>query len=108
MEQAMNINRWTRNKVIIENVVFFAGGYPKFRWFPKVIGGCGTYAMIFWLGTELWIRRKMAKSPREAGLEPLTNLQWQALRSGFLLWSWIDAVIDFIDIRKEDFQFKRK
>jgi len=50
----------------------------------------------------------MAKSPREAGLEPLTYLQWQALRLGFLMWTWIDAVIDFIDIRKEDFQFKRK
>jgi hypothetical protein len=50
----------------------------------------------------------MSKSPKEAGLEPLTYYQWQMLRLGFLLWTWIDAVIEFIDIRKEDFQFKRK
>jgi len=46
------------------------------------------------------------KSPREAGLEPLTYYQWKMLRMGFLLWAGIDFVIDLIDVRKEDFRLR--
>jgi hypothetical protein len=53
----ININKWTINKVIIENRVFFAGGYPKYLIIPRFIRW-GKYISVFWLGTELCISFK--------------------------------------------------
>ena len=51
----MKIHDWTRNKVLIDGRLLFSGGYPKFRWTPKVVRW-GKNISLFWLGTELvWI-----------------------------------------------------
>lgn len=50
-----SLNYYLRNKIIIKNKIFFAGGYPKFRWIPKFIKW-GDILSIYWLGTELCIK----------------------------------------------------
>lgn len=46
------LNYFTRNKVLIKDKLLFAGGHPKFRWFP-VIFRWGTNISFCWLGCEL-------------------------------------------------------
>lgn len=47
-----SVNYWTRNKSIIGRRLFFAGGYPKWHWFPKTVKW-GNMLSIYWLDTEL-------------------------------------------------------
>lgn len=50
-----NMNKYTKNKTVLPNKLIFAGGEPKFRWFPKFIKW-GTNISLYWLGTELvWL-----------------------------------------------------
>ena len=53
----MNLNNYCRNKTIIKGKVFFAGGYPIFRYFPRFFTW-GNILSISWLGTELCIKFK--------------------------------------------------
>ena len=53
----MNINNYTRGRTVIKNKLFFAGGYPKFRWLPKTLKW-GKNISLYWLGTELVFKTK--------------------------------------------------
>ncbi len=51
------INRRIRGKAIIPHRLVFGGGYPRFRFLPKIIRW-GRNLSLFWLGTELvWLER---------------------------------------------------
>lgn len=51
----MNVNRWTRGRTVISGRLVFAGGYPKFRLFPRFVRW-GKNISLYWLGTELvWL-----------------------------------------------------
>gem|GEM_PF-4426151 len=53
----MNINKWTRGKTLIPHRLVFAGGYPIFRLWPRVVRW-GDCISLYWLGTELvWINK---------------------------------------------------
>ncbi len=52
---SLNINRYTRNKMLIQGHLEFAGGTPKFRVLPRFVRW-GANLSVFWLGTELvWL-----------------------------------------------------
>lgn len=45
------INDYVRSRRICSRLVF-GGGYPKFRWMPKLVKW-GPNVSLFWLGAEL-------------------------------------------------------
>ncbi len=54
---SLNINRYTRGVTLIPCWLFFAGGFPRFRWAPRFVTW-GPHLSVFWLGTELVVRFK--------------------------------------------------
>ncbi len=52
MLKQIKVNHKLRNKVIIPNRLFFAGGYPKYHVIPKLVKW-GKYISLYWLDIEL-------------------------------------------------------
>ena len=51
-------NRPLRNKVLIKGKLLFAGGFPKWKYWPSIVSW-GDATSIFWLGHELvYFRRR--------------------------------------------------
>ena len=57
----MGVNNFTRNKVLIKNTLFFAGGHPKFHILPGFVRW-GKWLSIYWLDTELVVKVRKDKN----------------------------------------------